>query len=88
MAVTAEPEPMKIFQEFLQASIDATTSQKQLVQEERKVRKNAKQLAATNQKAYIAKIRWRIRLRRRYEKILHRIYLRDRTERIFTPRKQ
>ena len=37
-----EPDPMKIFQEFLQASIDATTSQQQLVKEERKVEKTAK----------------------------------------------
>ena len=49
-----EPEPMKIFQEFLQASIDATTSQQQLVKEERKVEKTAKKLAALNQKAWIA----------------------------------
>ena len=49
-----EPEPMKIFQEFLQASIDATTSQQQLVQEERKVEKSATKLKALNQKAWIA----------------------------------
>ena len=49
-----EPDPMKIFQEFLQASIDATTSQQQLVKEERKVEKTAKKLAALNQKAWIA----------------------------------
>ena len=46
-----EPEPMKIFQEFLQASIDATNSQQQLVEEERKVEKSATKLKALNQKA-------------------------------------
>ena len=48
-----EPEPMKIFQDFLQASIDATTSQQQLVKEERKVERTAKKLTALNQKAWI-----------------------------------
>ena len=49
-----EPDPMKIFQDFLQASIEATKGQQQLVKEERKVEKTAKKLTALNQKAWIA----------------------------------
>ena len=49
-----EPEPMKMFQTFLQASIDATTSHQQLVKEERKVEKTAKKLSTLNQKSWIA----------------------------------
>ena len=52
-----EPEPMKIFQELLQAFIDATNSQQPLVKEERKVEKNATKLKALNQKAWIA---WKV----------------------------
>ena len=45
---------MKIFQDFLHASIEATKGQQQLVKEERKVEKTAKKLTALNQKAWIA----------------------------------
>ena len=53
LAANAELEPMKIFQEFLQASIDATNGQKELVKEERKVEKKFKKLNEMNQKVYI-----------------------------------
>ena len=53
LATNAELEPIKIFQEFLQASIDATNGQKELVKEERKVEKEFKKLNEMNQKVYI-----------------------------------
>ena len=53
MAANAELEPMKIFLEFLEASINATNGQKELVKDERKVEKEIKKWKAMNQQVYI-----------------------------------